>query len=249
MKAITLILLTTIVLTGCKKEKDTTSSDGKKKVQSITLTGYEDKSIFTYDNQGRITQIEENWGTVFYSYENNKVLISARRNNEDTERYTGEISLDGKGRFSKAVYEYIESGSIIDYTFQYNAEGYCNKVTRAVKDGNIEVYDYKIVKGNLVQTNEFRNGAPYRAVKYTYYEDKPYKLNQDNRYGNNTVTNGMTGLFSTNLVKSYFVEDAGGNVIHKADFSYQSDKAGYVIKEIISYPMQNEELHWNYGYK
>ena len=249
MKAITWILLTTIVLTGCKKEKDEMASDNLKMVKSITLTGYEDQTLFVYDNKGRISQVLENWGTIHYTYESNKVLILAKHKNKDADRYKGDITLDAQGRFSKAAYEYFESGSKIDYTWQYNAEGHCNKVIREVEGGLTEIFENKFLNGDLVQTTERRDGALYKVRKYTYYAGKPYKFSYDNRYSITTCNPGMTGQLPAMLVKDELAEDASGKIVHKASYSYEFDNDGYVTKEIISYPLQNEILYWNYGYK
>ncbi|MBN2213220.1 MAG: hypothetical protein JW723_03160 [Bacteroidales bacterium] len=211
------------VLSTCEKD------DSKETVCRVTVmkikSGEESDSImYVYDDKGRLikTELDENWYTT-YQYGTNKVTEKSYA--DGALSYTNVYTLDFDGYAMTSTY--TKAGNAdpeSTTTYDFDEDGYLISTTEVDEDDHtdVDINNYEYEDGNLMYKEHIHDkSAFYSESEYEYYLDKPNKFN--NRYP-------YKGKQSVNLTKQ--MTYTSGTINRISNYSYDINKAGYVIREI-----------------
>jgi hypothetical protein len=216
-------LISIFVLNTCEKDKS------KEKVCLLTVmkikSGEESDSImYEYDDKGRLIKsaIDEDWYTT-YQYGTNKV--TEKYYADGTLSYTNVYNLDFDGYAMTSTYTLAgnsEPESTTTYDFDDN--GYLISTTEVQRadHNDVTTITYEYEDGNQVYRERNRTtGSYYSETEYEYYLDKPNRFNNQYPY---------KGKQNSHLTKKTIYTTETTNLV--TNYSYELNKAGYVIKEI-----------------
>ncbi len=218
-----IVLAALLVLTTCEKDKD---KETRCRVTVMKLkSGNEvDSIMYFYDDKGRLikTEIQEGWYTL-YQHETNKVTEISFI--DGAHSYTNVYTLDFDGYAITSTYTLAgNSEPESSTTYDFDEDGYLLSTTEvsAIDHDDITTISYDYEDGNQVYREHVRSTSSYYSeTEYDFYPDKTNKFNNLFPY---------KGKENTNLIKKTTYTSGSINLV--TTYSYDINKAGYVIKEI-----------------
>ena len=233
-----------LVVASCKKtlnDKDKSKEETCSLKEMITTyDGSDDlKTVYKYDDQGRVTQMQyadDNYAENYtYSATQIKEVI-----NDGSDVITTTFQLDATGKIVSASTKYPASMSYYDSTSEYiyNAEGYLGELKRTTTgvNGTTTSSKYTYANGNLTS---IKSASSTTIITYTN-EEIPSNFYLD-------LPNGYP-LFATHALKKYFGK-VSKNMILKVtwqsgfeSYSYEKDAKGQVNKVTSTYDDGTEEV-------
>ena len=229
--------VTLLIVASCKK---TLNDNDKSKeetcsLKEITTTydGSDDlKTVYKYDDQGRVTQMQyadDNYSENYtYSATQIKEVI-----NDGSDVITTTFQLDATGKIVSGSTKYPASMSYYDSTSEYiyNSEGYLAEWKRTTTGANATITSskYTYTSGNLAS---IKNGSSTTTITYTSEETPP------NFYFD--LPNGYP-FFATHALKKYFGK-VSKNLMSKItwesgfeSYSYEKEAKGQISKVTSTY--------------
>jgi YD repeat-containing protein len=195
---------------------------------------------FTYDAQGRISQIKSTKGTFAYSYSGNTVTINTTTGGDNMSTLI--LQTDAQGRMVSATAGTGEDKE--DFTASYDANGYVKQTTYSYNLSGITTITSNCVwtDGNLTSiqeahtyTSNYGYNKSYSNTHTYVYETTPAKGNFDiasimaNRMVNEFVwAFGFLGKTSSTLLTSFTEQDE--DYVQTATYAYKLNSNGYVTE-------------------
>jgi hypothetical protein len=230
MKKLCAFIALLAILTGCKKDNQPNNGPQLNKITSIerTIDGA-NRSAFSYDNQGRIT--ENNFGNGYlktiFDYTNKGIAFKHyNANNVLTwEMYDGVLSKD---KLVAAGFRTYNNGVVVSdkaATYTYDAAGYLIKMTYPTSYSTLEY-----TNGNCTKVLHYSSGGTLtETITMKYYSNMPNKFNlaifEYDNYLPFLHTMGMMGKANANLVQQVTMQNnANTRVI---DYQYTTNADGY----------------------
>ena len=231
MLAITLLCF----VSSCKKDAVTpTPTPVSKKLQKITWDqDLADVLNFTYDAQGRLTKVEDDYTIKTYSYNTNTVAIKEFRKSEN--RFTSDITgtTDNAGRMITCTGNFspnINTPYTEQADFIYDANGYLIKITRT-SNAIIQTYDFTITNGDYTKLIYQKTSSGGYTLITDFYTDKKDMSGVGNvplSYANSHT--GLFGKINTHLIKFEQSTSSGSPTPSWArNLTYTFDSNGYVL--------------------
>jgi YD repeat-containing protein len=232
------ILITLFALTTCKKD------ESKKTICLVTVMKIKydnqvDSIMYSYDDQGRLvkTEIDEGWYTT-YQYGTNKVTEKSYQNG--TLSYTNVYTLNFDGYAMTSTHTLAgNTDPESTTTYDFDSEGYLISTTEVQEDDHNDVVaiNYEYEDGNLVYRENIHDKTSfYSETEYEYYLDKPDKFNNFFPF---------KGKQNVNLVRQ--ATYTSGTINRITNYSYDINKAGYVLKEIETIGTIIWEIEYKYN--
>jgi len=223
-----ILLVMTLFIITCKKEKNAEVNCKEIKVGMVGATADTAYIYFSYDTNGKLIKTDMGSGYYFtYSHETNK--ITAKYYVLNAINYTDVYSLNAQGLATSSTHIIgTNTAPQSTSTYEYDGDGYLLKKTLILtSDANdIEETNYNYDGGNLtsIELSHTKTGYSYSSeTTYDYYMDK---LNKS------TVAPFYLGKISKNLQKTVSVIALGITVtsVH----AYELDGNGNVKKDILT---------------
>lgn len=234
-KFIASALLVMLAASSCKKENiPAPVVPASAKLSKVEYVGSTSFANYSYNAQGRLSEIKDNYYTHKYEYTNGTPVISIYKNSTgiiDTK--LSQVAL-GNNKISQYTYNgYNDQGQPYigeNANFQYDANGFqVNKTYLS--------YEYKteVTNGNMTKQTVSNSGSIQRTLTFEFYTDRPNKFNlnlQEDWYGNYIVDNSLFGAKNTNLIKRITIQSATRTEVK--DFTYVTNADNYVTEQTIS---------------
>lgn len=231
--AVLSVLLSATIFLSCKKDDDSTPTPtpaASKQLIRYWDSKYQDTVSLGYDAQGRINLVDGTEDKQSTTVSGNNLHYVEFRKTENRNTADIQFTLDAQGRVSTGTgtIAYIAAQpTTTQYSFEYDAAGYCTKKTDKRADGNTYVYSYAYTDGNLTTMKRYDNGVPTFTQTNEYYTDKVDKIGLD-YYHFIDLSKGITGLANKNLLKK--ATGVGGNpatLYWEYEYNYVLDADGY----------------------
>ena len=240
--ALAVLAVVGIGFTSCGDDGDGGTSgggsgtfQGAKKVYGNTLpsefSSSSETTKFSYDTNGFLTKIENTNSsgtkTATLSYVGNKInVVYTSRSGKVTQIIA---TIGSNGFASKA--EYIGSGEVETYEFEYNSDGQMSKAKWG-EEGDEVVYDFAYSNGDIDHVSIYQNGSLYRTNTYTYssynnigYADTHYFVSSIDVIGEILSYAGALGRPNKHLLSSAV---SGSST---RAYEWQLNSAGYPIQQ------------------
>ena len=221
---IVLVIATAVFFVSCSKDTVGPTIEVLKPVKQIINTKKNDTTFYSYDIQGRLTEIFTNYSQLnykeksVYNYGNNEVNIKYYGN----DILNIEVIVDTL-KNGRAV-RYIQNGDTI--VCEYDNQG----------------YNIKNITGTSKDSLEYLNGNCIKKIDLSktyimeYYTDKKNTLNTttiENYYAYaDFIHQGMFGKLNSNLIKKV-TKTYSDNTTYVADFSYTLNSSNYATQYTI----------------
>lgn len=218
-----IVLAALFVLTTCEKDED---KETRCRVIKLAIK-YEnniDSILYDYDDEGQLHRSDLGGGYyTTYQYETNKV--TERYYASDTLHYINVYTLSYNGYVMLSTHTLAgKDDPESSTTYDFDDNGYLISMVEVDESDRDDIQEttYQYQDGNLVY-KEFEHSPDvyYSETTYEYYLDIPDKFNNKLPF---------LGKQNTNLVKKSTLVTEKITVVK--NFSYQRNKAGYVLKEI-----------------
>lgn len=234
MKQLNLAALFIAVLftaSSCKKEKmETPPVDTTPKLARIDYEGSTNSSHYSYNAEGRLAEVKDDYFTLKYEYPNGIPVLTSYKTQTGTKVSTlSGLTLTG-GKVNRLDYILFNAlGQPYNpdpYTFEYDANGFQTKKTGSGYESVIEV-----TNGNMTKkiTRAINTGIVTQTYTYEFYTDKPNKFNInyfEQWYDNYPADKSIFGTRNTNLIKRMTYVTSSGTEI--TDFTYVTNADGYL---------------------
>lgn len=224
-----------LVVSSCKKEKMSAAVvPASAKLSKVEYVGSTSVANYSYNAQGRLSEIKDNYYTYKYDYTNGTPVIEIYNNSTGIiESKLSQIALSSNKISQYTYYAHNDQGQPYNgynTNFQYDANGF--QVSRTY--GGYE-YITEVTNGNMTKQTVKNSGTVSRTFTFEFYTDKPNKFNlnlQEEWYGNYIVDNTLFGNKNTNLIKRVTIQSAARTEVK--DFTYVTNADNYVMEQTIS---------------
>lgn len=239
--ALHVALLLLLVFGACKKDDTTLPQDpntpnAAKRFMGFTYEGnkYAPVSV-EYDAKGRVTRFDDGGDVSTLTYTGNEVNITEVRKDENRVvfNFKGKLNAQGLMTEGSGTSEYNQ-GQLrqVQYTFEYNAEGYMTKKIQNYDNGaTVYEHRYTYTNGNLTGYQVLTNGV------YEYGGVWEYDTTREDKMGINwnhfNPANQFTGKTNRNVAVKYTGKRPGATDWYSTSM-YVYDAEGYPISCAVS---------------
>jgi hypothetical protein len=241
MKKIILVLSAAIFFASCKKDSsvvpDPTPGVTKKLMKATYV--YDNNApeidMYVYDGQGRLSVATEDTRNETFDYVSATSLIVTQRKNADNSLIqTKECTLNEKGYITKIVFKNPAGVHTYTYDYTYNPEEYMVKV-KGSNPTNNSFYEteFTIIDGNMVSSKAYFDGVLTYNREYIVDPTRVNKGTYD--YENYWDGTTMFGKKQKNLLKECKIFDMSGTLTWHTKNNYEVDGDGYPVKITTDY--------------
>ncbi len=252
MKKILLPLAVVIAFTSCKKESINQNTVSKKltKLVSVYNGGSPETETYSYDAQGRFTQIVSDDDTEFFVYNSGTSFTVTRRKNSDNSfLLTMECTQDANGRVTKILFKNAGGTVTNSYEYTYNAEGYITQEKYDNLGANPWSYirEFFFTDGNVTSYKKYDNGILVSTGEYTYDLNKTNKHQWN--YCGNWPSTALFGKGSKKISTGVQVKNTSNVVTWQSTTTWQLDADGYPTSSTSNYPLSGNQGTDTYTYQ
>lgn len=253
MKKIYFFLTVVIAFASCKKDssiKPDTVTKKLAKIVSVYNNGTPETETYSYDAQGRFTQIVYDNMTEYFVYNSaTSFTVTERKNSDNSLLYTLECTQDASGHVTKILFKDAGGTPTGSYEYTYNADGYIIQQKYNALGNNPWdfVKEFFFTNGNVTSYKKYDNGILVSTGDYTYDLNK---LNKNPwNYSGNWPSATWFGKGSKNLYTGIKVKDTGNTVIWQLDLAWQLDADDYPTSSTSNYPLTSTQGTDTYTYE
>ncbi len=247
MKRVFIALTAVIVMASCKKESvtsviNTTPTGTKKLAKTIDVydNGIPEANTYTYDAQGRIAVIKEESRTYTFNFVSATTLLATEKKNLDNSlSQTYECTLNDKGYITKMLFKNPSGAVIYSYDYTYNADGNITSQKGTSPSGSNYETVYVLANGNLVSSKLYYDNVLSQNREHTYDINKINKAGIGYSFYWNVPN--LFGKGSKNMLVEYKSFNTSNTLVWHAQFTYNMDADGYIVKQNTNYVMQGKQ--------
>jgi hypothetical protein len=235
MKQFKLIVSSLFVLLAagsCKKQNTALPVvDKAPKLAKIEYAGSTSVVTYSYNAQGRLSEVKDNSFTTKYDYTSATPVITSYYTSSGVKRKTiSEMVLSNNRATQYNTHYFNSQGEETNNTpvnYEYDANGFQIKKS-------YPGYEYitEVISGNMTkQTIRDTNTGAVRTFTFDFYTNKPNKFNLNLLelwYDNYLADNSLFGTNNSSLIKRITYQS--GIHTEVIDFSYVTNADGYVTE-------------------
>jgi hypothetical protein len=249
MKKVIIALIAIVAMASCKKENVTTV-ETPTPVPTVTKNllknvwvinnGTPETSIYTYNAQGKITELKEDTRTTTFNFVSATSLLTTELKNADNSvANTKECTLNDKGYLTKMVIKNPAGAVTLTYEYTYNTDGYMTNQKGTYANGSTLEFVYLITNGNMVSSKLYYDNILSNNTEYIYDNTKINKT-QFGIGGYWNVPN-LFGKSEKNIITESKTFNSSGTLTWHTQSTYEFDVDGYPTKQTVNYLLTGKQ--------
>jgi YD repeat-containing protein len=224
-----------LAASSCKKENTPALVvSSSPRVSKVDIVGSTWSTSYSYNAQGRLSEVKDNSFTSKYDYTSGTPVISIYKNSTGIiDSKISQVTLSSNKISQYTYYAHNDQGQPYNgdnTNFQYDVNGFqVNKTYSGYE------YITEVANGNMIKQTVRNSGTVARTFTFEFYTDKLNKFNlnlQEQWYGNYIADNSLFGTKNTNLIKRITIQSATRTEV--IDFTYVTNADNYVTEQTTS---------------